>query len=570
MAATPEKHTIYIDVDDEITAIIDKLKSAPGKIVALVLPKRATVLQSSVNMKLLKKAAKDAKKNIVLITSEAGLLPLAGSVGLHVAKSLQSKPEIPSPPDDNDTVDPEINEALHEEEKPIDKSLSIGALADQAEDDDETETIELDNEDDEESTPVEGTKKKKTIKGFKIPNFDRFRLSLFLMILAAILLIGGWIFASVVLPKAVITIKTNTTSIPSSISFDANTATTDLNVDKALVPATQKEVKKNDSEKATATGKKDNGTKATGTMTLTNCIHDTNTHTVPAGTGFSSGSLTFVTNEDVTLDVALYQGNTCKSATFGFTKDVGVTAANGGTAYNLDARSYTSSISGISANGSAMTGGTTSIITVVAQADVDNAVAKMKGRQDDTAKKELNTQLQNDGLMGLNDSLIISDPAVTVTPAVGQPATGDITVATITTYDILGVKADYLVQLIKKDVGGKIDTAKQGILDNGLNAATITVSNRKSPTDVQMSLQTTVVAGSSLDPEAIKNEIRGRKKADTISTVSAHTGVTDVTVKYSPFWVYATPKSTKKITVTIEKPTVKPAVRSQTPDVRTP
>ena len=56
------KDTIYIDVDDEITAIIDKVITSKHKIVALVLPKRAVVLQSIVNMKLLKRTADEAKK----------------------------------------------------------------------------------------------------------------------------------------------------------------------------------------------------------------------------------------------------------------------------------------------------------------------------------------------------------------------------------------------------------------------------------------------------------------------------------------------------------------------------
>jgi hypothetical protein len=77
------KDVIYIDVDDEITGIIDKVRSSEKKIVALVLPKRASVLQSIVNMKLLKRAATESKKNLVLITAEAGLLPLAGNVGLQ-------------------------------------------------------------------------------------------------------------------------------------------------------------------------------------------------------------------------------------------------------------------------------------------------------------------------------------------------------------------------------------------------------------------------------------------------------------------------------------------------------
>src|ERR1700761_2539166 len=88
------KETIYVDVDDEITAIIDKVSAAKGKVVALVLPKRCPVLQSVVNMKLLKRTADNAGKHLVLITTEAGLMPLASNVGLHVASTPTSKPSI--------------------------------------------------------------------------------------------------------------------------------------------------------------------------------------------------------------------------------------------------------------------------------------------------------------------------------------------------------------------------------------------------------------------------------------------------------------------------------------------
>ena len=88
----PKPRTIYIDIDDEITAIIDKLRSSFAKVVAFVLPKRATTLQSIVNMKLLKRAADQEKKNLVLVTTESGLMPLAGAVGLHVAATPTSRP----------------------------------------------------------------------------------------------------------------------------------------------------------------------------------------------------------------------------------------------------------------------------------------------------------------------------------------------------------------------------------------------------------------------------------------------------------------------------------------------
>src|SRR5688572_8296729 len=134
-AAKPGKDTIYIDVDDEITAIIDKVESSKQKIIALVLPKRAATLQSIVNMRLLKRSATNAGKNVVLITSEAALLPLAGAAGLHVAKNLQSVPEVPSSPqvgnsegskeDDQKNLDQD----LEDQPQKVNYNQPIGKLA---------------------------------------------------------------------------------------------------------------------------------------------------------------------------------------------------------------------------------------------------------------------------------------------------------------------------------------------------------------------------------------------------------------------------------------------------------
>jgi len=47
------KDVIYIDVEDDVTAIIGKIKSSNEKIIALVPPKSAGILQSAVNLRLL-------------------------------------------------------------------------------------------------------------------------------------------------------------------------------------------------------------------------------------------------------------------------------------------------------------------------------------------------------------------------------------------------------------------------------------------------------------------------------------------------------------------------------------
>ncbi len=561
------KHTVYIDIDDEITAIIEKVKASPEKIVALVLPKRATVLQSVVNMKLLKKSAHSAKKSLVLITSEVGLLPLASAIGLHVAKTLQSRPEIPLPPDHEDTEESEISEVDGDDESDIDKTKSVGALSAAASVAyDETETIELDDVDIEDNDDeTDSSKSKKKSSKFKVPNFDRFRLSFFLAILAVILLIGGWILAAVVLPEATVVIKTDTNTQVSNINFTASTAAKDLIIDQAMVPAVQKEVKKTDTEKATPTGKKDNGTKATGTMTVFNCTdNDVN---VPASTTFSSSSLSYVSDSTVLVPSSDFfsaaNGGGCKK---NHSATVAVTAVNGGTGYNQDAgHNYTSNFSStVTGTGSVMTGGTTNVVTIVSQADVDGAASKMKTRQNASAETDLAQALLADSLRGLDETKTVSEPVITSTPAVGAEATGEITVTSVTTYTILGVKSDFLNQLIKKDVSTKMDTSKEGILDNGLGAAVIRIIARKNPTDVQMSLKSIVVSGPILDANAIKEQIRGKKSGDAMSLIKSKPGVKDVEISYKPFWVLSTPKAAKHITVTIQKPVVKPAVESST------
>ena len=93
--ATAKKDTIYIEADDEITAVIDKVVNAKSEIVAVVLPKRAVVFQSVVNMRLLKKSASDANKRVVLISSDPAIEPIAAVSLMHIAPSLTSKPIIP-------------------------------------------------------------------------------------------------------------------------------------------------------------------------------------------------------------------------------------------------------------------------------------------------------------------------------------------------------------------------------------------------------------------------------------------------------------------------------------------
>ncbi len=112
--------------------------------------------------------------------------------------------------------------------------------------------------------PRQANKKKK----FKIPNFEKFRTRLLLGLLALVILIFGWFVAYIVLPKAKITAKTDTAAVTSNIEFTVSEDIEDLDLSQKLVPAKLKEVKKVDTQKSPATGQKDLGTRASGTMKI--------------------------------------------------------------------------------------------------------------------------------------------------------------------------------------------------------------------------------------------------------------------------------------------------------------
>jgi len=62
--------TLYIDIDEEITSIVDRVRKAQAIELIVVAPKRALLLQSLVNLKLLKKEADRRKKRIMIVTQD--------------------------------------------------------------------------------------------------------------------------------------------------------------------------------------------------------------------------------------------------------------------------------------------------------------------------------------------------------------------------------------------------------------------------------------------------------------------------------------------------------------------
>jgi len=81
---------IYIEIDEELTSLIDRIKNSHETNIRIVIPKRASILQSVVNLKLLKNQAEKIGKEISLITTDKTGRNLASQVGLTVYQSLDT------------------------------------------------------------------------------------------------------------------------------------------------------------------------------------------------------------------------------------------------------------------------------------------------------------------------------------------------------------------------------------------------------------------------------------------------------------------------------------------------
>lgn len=572
LGAAKAKETIYIDVDEEITAVIDRVTSSKAKIVALVLPKRATVMQSIVNMKLLKRTADTAGKNVVLVTSEAGLMPLAGVAGVHVAATPTSKPVIPEAPtpgkDEPEQVDEPLDvvDGTASDEEGFDPkaaaAVPVGALAAQ-----EPEAILMADDDvdaaDDASAEDDDTGKKTGAavpnKKLKVPSFNKFRLGMILGVLALILLITGWVFAAKILPKAGVAITTDSSTVNSEISLTLSTDAREVDVETSTLPAVAQAVSKTYTQEVPATGELNSGEKASGNVyfALKDCAYDS--VTIPSGVSVTAEGNTYITQGSLTLN-SLKLGGKCNPSSFQsiWSGTLKVAAIKAGSKSNIDkgvSVALSPSVAGhTSVNAStntAFTGGTDVITKVVAQADIDSAKSKISSEDTSGVKKDLSSQLTAKGYQAVESTLIAGEQQVTTSVNVGDKA--DSVKVTITVpYTLLGVKQDDLKTILMHVLEDKVDTKKQTIASDGLDDVKFSQQNPGSASSANVLAKIKTVIGPKLDADAIRKQVVGLRSGEIEDLLKEIPGVTDVEVAYSPFWVNTAPANTEKITIIID------------------
>ena len=528
-----QKDVLYIDVEDDITAIIGKVKEAKHSIVALVPPKRIGVLQSAVNLRLLVRTAKQADKKLVLITNNDSLMALASSAKIPVAKSLQSKPELVKQIEESDDDDEDI---IDGNKLPVgDHAKAASAVGESAAIDKAIDDIEVSGTDPE-YTPAAAKPPKKAKSTPKLPNFNNFRKRLVLIIVAAVLLIGFLVWAIFFAPHATITITAKTRTEQYSSQVKLGDQTNPSNATIAAVEQTLDDKKTVDFE---ATGKRDVGEKATGTVNFSSRdIGDIN-RTIPAGTELtSSGGKVYVTNSSTTMEVT---GSRAEAS-------VGVTASERGTGSNGASGSLSGAPGNVSASlADSTSGGTDKTITVVTKSDVENAKKELKDKDDDEAKEKLKKQFAS-SVVAIDESFNGDDSKVSSSPAVGSEASdGKATLTSSVTYKMYGIDKNELDTYLSTAFDGMLDSDSQRVYETG--SGEVKFSNFVSGKTPSVALQSDGKIGPKIKEDQVKEESKGQVYGEIQSRIGQIDGVDNVDVKFFPFWVSSVPDNVNKITV---------------------
>lgn len=536
-----QKDVIYIDVEDDITAIIGKVKGAKEKVVALVPPKRIGVLQSAVNLRLLARTADSANKRLVLITNNTALSGLAASAKIPVAKNLQSKPEIAPIPvlkvDDDDVIEgAELPVGDHAD------SVNTETPAAEAVPSSTIESLDIDGDAATPVKPAAPARKPGAKKSIKVPDFGSFRKKIFIFGGLGVLLIAFLVWAIWFAPHATVVINAKTSDQELSMPVTIGTSVT-TDSDQGHLQSIEQQDKDTQTIDFDATGTKDVGEKATGTVKFSTSSFG-GLGTIPAGTALqTAGGLTFITNSSVTL---AYTGGTSASGT------TTVTAAEQGTKYNGATGSLSGAPSSVSANlVDATAGGTEKIIKIVLQADVEKAKAQLAAQNKDVMRKKLQDKFDKDVVV-INESFQVKGGDPQSSPAIGQEASsGKAKLTQETTYVLVGVAKAQLNSFLDSAVKKLLTSAdEQKVYDNGASA--VKFADFKQGDGEQAAtanLSTTAQVGPKIEINEIKEQVKGKRYGEIEGDLRAIEGVNGVDVKLSPFWVQGVPGDVNKITV---------------------
>ncbi|MCL5093884.1 MAG: hypothetical protein M1355_02040 [Patescibacteria group bacterium] len=553
---------IFLDVDEEITSVIDRLKKVEESEISLVVPKESVLLQSVVNLKLIKREAEKEGKTITLVTSNKVGRILAENVGLATfsgereAKEERENTSSEIIQETKEKVPIAYNETPNSKGKEPEfkkESLPEGEIVVKEEEinNEEAKAKEQQAEPAKEKPALQNQKK----IGFKLPKAG---IAAFSFLAIAILGVAGYFY----IPRVEITIKVNAQKKAFETDVTVDKAEPDSKIDRGLLHGELVEIKKEDKKSFHSTGTKNIGTKATGIINVRNSF-STTPQTLVAGTRFQTGNLIFRSTANVDVPGYTDPGGGIVPGSM----NVSIEADDVGSQYNVGPSAFTipafsgtakqDKITGVSSQ--AMSGGESREVKIVIQEDFDKARESYSNEAKEKVKKELKEKIKKDySLPDEATEIVITDASSS--PGIG--AEGEQFTLTLKIEAMgLSYKESELREAYKKKLNDEAGT-RRGVVEDGYDGRKMAFSkvDLKAGT-MSINIKSDAYLGAVFDKDSLMNEIIGQTEAKSRQYILGQEGVKDVTFHFWPSFIKRIPRLKNHLNIKTE--VVKEEIKNQ-------
>jgi hypothetical protein len=552
------KKTIYLDIDEELTSIVKRLKKSAAEEITLVVPRKAVLLQSIVNLKILKKEANRLGKKIVINTTDKIGKNLSTKAGFVVHRKFESESEIQKSNSlaGNGFFTQEIERENSKQESTPIKIRDIvmknkGDLENRGDIYNKGDNLNREDKGDWEdkinSQKTDEPPKRKTI--FLLPSLS---VKFFLGFLTACSIIIALI-ALIVLPKAeiVLTPKTEPIILNLEMTIDKNIQSSDFQTNK--IPGQIISVQKEKEEEFNATGKKKIYEKARGIITVYNEWGSSSQMLVASTRFLSKDGKLFRTTKTISVPgFKRVEGKDIPG-----TIDVEIVAAEAGEEYNIKPTAFTipgfegsSKYAGIyGRSAEAMKGGKVGEATVVSKDDLEKA----KEFLSQGIKEETISALEDEAPEGykLLDAAI-QEPEIEYISNVEVEAIAEKFIMKAKSFvqaiifSEAEIKKIALENLFSKLSDQKEIVSEDEIFDYGGPNLDIAQGQMILPVHLEG------IVRWKINPLLIKEDLLGKNEAELKTYLSDLKEIEKAKVSFWPFWVKRVPLTANRVDINIE------------------
>lgn len=523
---------LYLESDEEITSVIDKMKQAKSRRLALVVPREAIILQSVVNLKLLLREATNSGKEIVLVTTDKIGRNLASQVGLVVYDSVKDRrpqgkffqPPSPSPGAE------EVIE-IDAREKPVEQPRPKGVHIHHFQKESPRTTIPWRPQITQE---INWSKTKKIIWSM-------------LAVVALLLLILAYFF----LPKVSIKIQVRAENFAKTQDLQISSQEP-TSLEKNIFAGNLIDLTQEKEEKFPATGKKNLGGKANGTLTLYN-YWDSSAQDLEKGTKFSASSKTYISKSSARIPGTSIRGGNIVPGT----TTVEIEAENPGEDYNVKAGRFT--IVGLEAvqqekiygqSSKDLSGGFSKEVNVISQGDFDQAKDKLSKALNEALNQELTEKAQ--GLEILEKAIQIETIEVKSSAEVDTEAS-EFTLKVKERLRTMIFDRSSFDKFVIEAMEKQVPYDKMISLGPNDSILPTNIEPKYAHQVLNLKVEVTAKISSRVDTEKVKKDLLGKGKSTAEDYLNNLAGAIGFQMDFSPkFWLKRIPNYSRSLKVELE------------------